>query len=89
MARPLNPAIRRAVQETYREYDTPADQLVADHELATRFTEAVNSRLPQNLRMTVTRCNSLTLSLRKKGEDKGGLPKLRGGHGPSPRPSNN
>ncbi len=89
MAKPLNPVVREAVQETYLEYDTPADQIVASHDSATCFADSVNSRLPDNLKMTVTKCNSLTLSLRKKGEDKGGLPKLRGGHGPSTRPSAN
>lgn len=83
MKRPNYQALRRAIQETYFEYDTPADPLVADDEKATEFAGLVNARLDAKLRLSVKECNSVLLSLRKKGADKGGLPKLRNGHGPS------
>ena len=83
MKRPQYQALRRAIQETYIEYDTPADKLVVDNELATKFTESVNSRLEAKLRLSVKECNSITLSLRKKGAANDGLPSLRNGHGPS------
>ena len=75
--------LRKAIQETYAEYDTPADKLVADNEFATKFTESVNSRLNAKLRLSVKECNSIMLSLRKKGAGNNGLSKLRDGHGPS------
>lgn len=71
------------IKEKLREsYNEPADEFLKDAAKAEEFKEIVNAKLPPHLRMTTKECNSKSLSMRKKGEAKGGFPKLRGGHGP-------
>lgn len=78
-------AVKTAIRETYRELDTPLDTLLSDPAKAEQFNERINRKLPPNLRLSVKESNSKALWLRKKGGARGGLPPLRGGHGPSPR----
>ena len=74
---------RAAIKEEYVLFDVPADQIVSDTTLAEQFANRVNSHLPAKQRLTVDECKQATLNLRKRGSQKGGLPQLRGGHGPS------
>jgi hypothetical protein len=80
----MNDSIRTAICNAYVEFDVPADQIVKNDITARKFVRLVNSKLPAPARLNVTQCNSRLLSLRKKGEQNGGLPRIRDGHGPRP-----
>lgn len=69
-----------AIIAEYSRFNTPADQIVSDPALNTRFAEAVNSRLPANCRADRATINKRLLNLRRRGEDNGGLPRLRRGY---------
>jgi len=78
----------RVIVETYVRFDTPADQIVADPDLAGQFGDAVNGRLPREDQVDLATLNKRLLNLRRRGEEKGGLPRLRrdyNGRGPKPR----
>mgnify|MGYP001286575332 CR=1 FL=1 len=76
--------INEAIRKAYIEFDVPADRIVEDDAKARAFVRLVNTKLPDGVRLNVVSCNSRMLSLRKKGENKGGLPRIRDGHGPRP-----
>lgn len=70
----------------YVSINVPADQVVADPELAGRFLAEVNGRLSDDLHLDQKAFNKRLINLRRKGEDNGGLPRLRNnyhGRGPS------
>ena len=72
----------------YVPFDTPADKIVADPEVSAEFTNKVNSHLPAAGRVNPATVNWRLLTLRKRGEDKGGLPRLErryNGRKPKPR----
>ena len=76
------------IVEQYVRFDTPADQIVADPEVSAEFTHKVNSKLPAVQRVDPATINWRLLTLRKRGEDKGGLPRLErryNGRKPKPR----
>ncbi|PQO27381.1 hypothetical protein C5Y96_17725 [Blastopirellula marina] len=65
--------------------DVPADQVVADHDVAERFLSEVNSRLSGALHLDQKALNKRLINLRRRGEDNGGLPRLRNNyHGRGP-----
>ena len=71
----------------YIPFDTPADQIAADPEVSTEFTNKVNSHLSAAGRVDLVTVNKRLLTLRKRGEDKGGLPRLeRRYYGRKPKP---
>jgi len=77
----------RAIVEAYVGFDRPADQIVTDPQLAAKFSQAVNSQLPRGQQVDQATLNKRLLNLRRRGEDKGGLPRLRRnyyGRGPEP-----
>ena len=81
-------SLDEAIIQTYVRFDTPADQVVADPQLATRFGQQVNAQLPKAQQVDQTTLNKRLLNLRDAGEEKGGLPRLRrdfNGRGPKPR----
>ncbi len=67
-----------AIVEMYRQFNLPADQIVTDPEIATRFWKAVEHRyggvLPPG---GLAKWNRKLINLRKRGEDNGGLPRIR------------
>jgi len=63
------------LREKYVEYDTPCDQLVSDPVSLQSFAEDYAQRPGQELEATHVSLRLLTL--RKLGQPKGGLPKLR------------
>jgi hypothetical protein len=70
----------------YPKFNTPADQIVSDPELSTKFHGVVNRRLPASQRVDLATFNKRILNLRRRGEDNGGLPRLRrdyNGRGPN------
>lgn len=72
-----------AIVAEYKSFNVPADQIVADPALAEQFAGIVNRRLPPNQRVDVPTVNKRVLNLRRRGEENGGLPRIRNGHGPT------
>lgn len=65
------------IVQQYVRFDTPADQIVSDPHLSEGFRAAVNAQLPTDSQVTLPALNRRILTLRKRGEDNGGLPRLR------------
>jgi hypothetical protein len=63
------------LKEMYVEYDTACDRLVSDPERLLSFAEDYGERTGQ--RMQPARVSHRLLALRKLGQAKGGLPRLR------------
>jgi hypothetical protein len=66
-----------AILATYRQFNTPADQIVADPAISQDFAVQVNNLLPGGQQATLAEINKRILNLRRRGEEKGGLPRLR------------
>ena len=67
--------------EQYIRFDTPADQIVSDPEVSHRFQRAVNANLSPEEQVDLPVLNHQILNLRKRGENNGGLPRLRRSYG--------
>jgi|GEM_PF-545489 len=65
------------IRQKYEFFDTPVDQIVSDESLAKKFAKLVNAELPDSDKVELTWLKQRLLSLRKRGEDKGGLPRIR------------
>lgn len=63
--------------EEYVLYDVPADRIPSDPEKSVEFLRRVNSRLPEDDHFSQADLNRRLLNLRRKGQDKGGLPRIR------------
>ena len=61
----------------YAKFNVPADQIVLDPTLSKKFGESVNAALPDDQHVTIVQINKRMISLRKKGSDNGGLPRIR------------
>lgn len=61
--------------EMYREYDTPCDALVCDQAQLLSFASDCSERTNQTVEPS--ELAQRLLALRKRGEAKGGLPRLR------------
>jgi hypothetical protein len=64
------------LKKMYMEYDTPCDSLVSDPTFLSSFTEDYCERAQQK-NIDPAEMGQRLLHLRKKGEDKDGLPRLR------------
>lgn len=80
-----------AIIEEYSKLRVPADQIVADPQLSSSFCDAVNRHMGTLAAVDQATLNKRLLNLRRRGEDKGGLPRLerayngRGDTKPKPR----
>jgi hypothetical protein len=63
------------LREMYREYDTPCDTLISDQAQLLPFVDDYEDRTGQSVEPSELAHRLLTL--RKLGEAKGGLPRLR------------
>lgn len=71
----------------YVQFGTPADKIIADPNVSAEFTSRVNSKLSADQRVDTATVNRRLLTLRKRGEEKGGLPRLeRRYHGRKVKP---
>lgn len=70
------PSIDSAVIAEYTSLAIPADRIVADPQVAARFCDAVNRRLPAEHQVDQATLNQRLLNLRRRSEDNGGLPRL-------------
>jgi len=65
------------IRAEYRRFGTPVDRLVSDPHLAAEFAKMVKARMPADGEMDVASINWRLMSLRKRGQDNGGLPRLQ------------
>lgn len=70
--------LKTVIREEYVSFNVPADQIVTDISLAKQFMARVQARYPDAL-LELSTFNRLLINLRKKGENRGGLPKIRQG----------
>ncbi len=63
------------IREMYRYYNIPCDTLISDQQQFLPFAEDYNHRTGQEVELAQLARHLLTL--RKRGEAKGGLPRLR------------
>jgi hypothetical protein len=66
-----------AIRSAYEQFGTPADEIIVVDEKARRFTAAVNRSLPENLVASAQEIKRRLLALRRRGEARGGLPRMR------------
>ena len=69
--------LEQLVIETYKEFDVPADRIIADPAVGSSFANLLKSKRPDAEELETSELNKLILRLRKRGEDNGGLPRLR------------
>ena len=65
------------IRAKYQEFATPVDPILADANLAEEFAGMVNAELPADEQVEVKWLNWRLMTLRKRGEAKGGLPRLQ------------
>ena len=65
------------IRAEYRRFGMPVDRLVSDPHLAAKFASVVNAKMPADGETDVASISWRLMSLRKRGEDKGGLPRLQ------------
>jgi hypothetical protein len=76
------------IREVYVEIDVPADIVATTAATAEEFRSRVNARLPKGEQFsTAKELTDYLLNIRRRGSKKGGLPKIRNGHGPGGRAS--
>lgn len=67
-----------ALKTAYIDFDVPADQIVADPALSQEFCRRTNLLLPEQSHIASgPDFNRKLLNLRRRGEAKGGLPRIR------------
>ena len=66
-----------AIVAVYAEFNVPADQIVLDPALSEQFGKSVNAALPDDQTVTIVQINKRMISLRKRGAENGGLPRIR------------
>ena len=64
------------IREQYVRFDTPVEGIVGDPRVADEFADRVKAALPSQ-KVDVAEVNHRLFTLRKRGADKGGLPRLR------------
>ncbi len=69
--------IDEAVRAAYLQGRTSADEILVDDEEGRRFVEEVKRRLPPDVQIPVKEIKRRLLTLRRRGEARGGLPRLR------------
>lgn len=76
------------IREVYVEVDVPADEVARSPEVAERFRLLVNARVPKSEQFsTWQEFADYLVNVRRRGPKRGGLPKIRNGHGPGGRQS--
>ena len=75
------------VRREYAKISETVEEIVEDPDFAEQFLQRVNRKLPAELRFTLKDLNHRLFTLRKRGEDNGGLVrKQRGYYGPNNKP---
>ena len=69
--------LKSRIKVEYVRFGVPADRIVSDPSLSQQFQQRVTSDLPPDQSIDQVELNRVLLNLRKRGENKGGLPRLR------------
>ena len=73
----MNGILDDTIRDCYMAFGVAADQIVTDPDVAEQFAGFVNSNLTEGrTAFGVATINRRLLTLRKRGEEKGGLPRL-------------
>lgn len=78
----ISKSVADAIKAAYVEYDVPADRITTDSAKAATFTDLVNAKLGGGGHLSTDQCMKDLLTLRRRGGENDGLPRLRAGHGP-------
>jgi DNA polymerase III delta prime subunit len=65
------------IRRVYLEFNTVADEIVVVEKLSRKFTQQVNRLLSEKMIVSVQDIKRRLLALRRRGEARGGLPRLR------------
>lgn len=66
-----------AIREAYLDLGIPADRILLEPRMTGRFCDEVNAHVPGSVRYTTVGITKRLLALRKRGEARGGLPRLQ------------
>lgn len=66
-----------AIRQVYAEFGTAADEIVVVDKLSRKFTQDVNHLLSGTMSVSVQNVKRRLLALRRRGQARGGLPRLR------------
>jgi hypothetical protein len=76
------------IRDEYVTVNVPADEVARTPEVAEEFRRRVNARISADEQFgTAQEFADYLVNMRRRGSEKGGLPKIRGGHGPGGRES--
>jgi len=66
-----------AIRDEYRQFNVPVDQVVSNPAISEKFATRVRARLDRRDSLDVAAVNWRLMTLRKRGEANGGLPRLQ------------
>ena len=69
-------ALDEAIRQEYRRFNVPVDQIVSDPAIGAEFAAQIQSRLKCRDPLDIAVVNWRLMTLRKRGEANGGLPRL-------------
>lgn len=74
---------KQVIREEYVLMDVPADEVARTPEIAEQFRLRVNARIHASEHFVdAEEFSNFLVNMRRRGSEKGGLPKIRDGHGP-------
>lgn len=74
---------KKVIRDEYERFDVPADEVARTPELAERLMNIINAKVEVSEQfISAAEFSTYLVNLRRRGSAKGGLPKLRDGHGP-------
>ena len=69
--------VDESIVETYKSFNRSSDQILVDETLSSQFVAEVLRRLLADMQVSLKLVKSRLLTLRRRGEARGGLPRLR------------
>jgi hypothetical protein len=86
-----NADLDAVIRRKYVEFGVAADSVLSFSEESEKFAKAVNSELPNDAKVDSDAIRWRLITLRKRGEEKGGLPRIERAyngrkHRPKPKP---
>jgi hypothetical protein len=73
----MTAVLDQVIREQYVVFDTPVEGIVGDPKVAAEFAKLVNAACPAKQKADLAEVNHRLFTLRKRGAEKGGLPRLR------------
>jgi len=73
-------SLDRAIRKVYKSFGESADEIVVTDKKSRQFTTSVNDLLPEHSKATIQDVRRRPLMLRRRGEARGGLPRLKRRH---------